>query len=282
MSAISTITKHLPGWPQGSPGQIQDAAAIWRTAAGQLAAVTDEMQRQIDSLGATWQGPGKTSFMGEWTRLAAAAREAGARLEDLATSLSNFADQLLNAQRRYKEVEGAAAVTLVIGVATSFLTFGASDAAAGEAAAGEVSAAVGEAVEATSMAALALQAAEDIAIQIVTRFAVFSAVDLVAQGAISALVFPDHNPFSHLDLRAAPAAGLDQAAPELDLESPAAKMVAQGLTEGGFNAASQLAGTGHIDPIQVAGSSLHGVASAGLQGQGDQSGPTPTDSTTFE
>jgi WXG100 family type VII secretion target len=258
MSVVSMITRHLPGWPAGSPGEIDDAAAVWRSVARQLGTLTDELHQQIGSLGASWQGPGKDSFTEEWTQLAAASEDACTQLEDLAARLRGSASRLRAAQQKYKEIEGAAAVTFAIGLAASVMTFGASDAAAGEMAASEVAAAAADAAEATSLVALALQAAQEIALQIVTRFVVFSAIDLGAQAAIAALVFPDHDPFAHWDVRAAVAAGVGQSSPELELASPGTTIVAQGLSDGTADAASQAIGTGHVDPAQVAGSAVLG------------------------
>jgi len=122
-------------------------------------------------------------------------------------------------------------------------------------------------IQAAKDADLAIEAIEDLlrtaislAVQAAIRFAVFTGVDLVGQGAVDAVVFPDHNPFKHLDFSAAVSEGLDRANPTWQLRSPVLRVIAEGLSNGALNAASQEVRYGHVSALGAAGSALFGSA----------------------
>jgi WXG100 family type VII secretion target len=265
VSVESVITKHLPGFPEGNPGELRVAASYWTSVAGGLRTLIDDTQGRIGSLSSSWQGGAKTAFEQEWTTLANAVQQGCEEMGGVATALHQAADKLENAQHAYEVAVGAAAVTAVVGIAATFITFGASDAADVPVIEAEVAAATEVAAEATAAASTAFSAAVTIAQQIAVRFVVYLGVDLTAQAAISTVVFPDHNPFGHLNLDSAISVALGMAAaPELPGASGLVKVAVGGAAGGGSDALSQLITTGKIDPGEVLFNGALGAAGAGV------------------
>lgn len=269
MSIEALVRRHLPGWPQGSPGELHLAASCWLAVAEQLRALTDSTQGKVRGTAGSWRGAGRTAFDAEWTGLADAIRHASTQLDDLAKKLNNAADQLANAQHRYEVATGAAALTFTLGAAATLLTFGASDVAAADAAAAEITAAVAEAEAASSVIAVVLEVATEVAVEVATRFAVFAGIDLAAQTAIAAVVFPGSNPFSHLDLRSTISVATALASPELAGRGLATRVTVGGLTGVGLSAVSQEVGTGKFSPLQAIGDGIVSGAGAGFAGRAE-------------
>ena len=265
VSVESVITKHLPGFPQGNPGELRVAASYWTSVAGGLRTLVDDTQGRIDSLSSSWQGGAKTAFEQEWTALASAVQQGCEEMGGVATALHQAADKLENAQHAYEVAVGAAAVTAIVGIAATFITFGASDAADVPVIEAEVAAATEVAAEATAAASTAFSAAVTIAQQIAVRFVVYLGVDLTAQAAISTVVFPDHNPFGHLNLDSAISVALGMAAaPELPGASGLVKVAVGGAAGAGSDALSQLITTGKVDPGEVLFNGALGAAGAAV------------------
>jgi WXG100 family type VII secretion target len=263
VSVESVITKHLPGFPQGNPGELRAAANCWTSVAGSLRTLIDDTQGRIGSLSSSWQGGAKTAFEEEWTTLANAVQQGCEEMGGVATALHQAADKLENAQHAYEVALGAAAVTAVVGIAATFITVGASDVAEAGAIEVEVAAATEVAAEATAAASTALSAAVTIAQQIAVRFVIYLGADLTAQAAISTVVFPDHDPFGHLNLDSAISVALGMAAvPELPGASGLVKVAAGGVAGAGTDTLSQLITTGKIDPGEVLFNGALGAAGA--------------------
>jgi len=263
VSVESFITKHLPGFPQGSPEELRAAADCWAGVAGSLRTTVDDAKGRINGLTGSWQGDGKNAFEVEWGKLADAVDQGCDEMSNVASQLRQAAGKLEDAQRAYEVAAGAAAVTAVVGVAFTLVTFGASDEAAGAGVAAEMAAAAEAAAEAATLATTAFSVALDIAVQICTRFVVFLGVDLTAQAAIGAIVYPDHDPLGHLNMRAAVAVAVGGAVPELPV-SGLTKIALAGATAAGFDAAGQEIATGHVDPGEVLFNGVVGGATAGV------------------
>lgn len=184
-------------------------------------------------------------------------------MDGLATSLRNAADKLEAAIDAYDVALAAAGITIAVGLAATIISFGTSDAAAGAAAGAEVEGAVIVAEEATSAASAALTAALAVARQIVVKFVVFLGVDLTAQAATSAIVYPDHNPFTHLDFKSAILVAGGMALPGAVGGSLTRQVLVNGVIGAGYDAAAQEITTGKIDPVQVL---FSGAAFAGFTG----------------
>ena len=269
MSVESFITKHLPGCPQGNPGELRAAADCWTNVAGSLRTTTDDAKGRIATLTASWQGSGKTAFEQEWGKLADAVNQGCDEMASVAQHLRKAADDLEAAQYAYQLAISAAAVTAVVGIGLTLVTFGASDAVAGEEVATEVGVAVDAAAEATSLAARLFSLACDIAVQLGRAFQVFGFVDLGADAAVGAIVSPDHNPLDHIDYTAVTALALGSLAPELRVGGPLAKIIFGGVAAGGVDAASQELTTGHIDPGEVLfNAGLGSLAAGAIVGAG--------------
>jgi WXG100 family type VII secretion target len=257
------ITKHLPGFPQGNPGELHAAASTWSNVASSLRSLVDDSQGRIASLSASWQGRGKDSFEQEWIKLAAAVRDGCDELAGVAAALNQAADKLSEAQHRYEVTVGAAAGTVAVGVALTVFTFGASDGVAAGATAAEVGAAVEVATEAVTTAETLLASAVSIASQIATRFVVFLGVDLASQAAISTVVYSDHNPFGHLDFNSAISLAAGMAMP--DIPGGAVAQIGAGAAFGaGQDALTQLLTTGKVDPGEVLFNGALGGLGAGV------------------
>lgn len=264
LSVESIITKHLPGWPQGDPGELRAAANCWTTVTGSLRTMIEDTQGHISSLSASWEGNAKTAFEQEWSKLATAVQQGCDEMGGVATSLHQTADKLENAQHAYEVAVGAAAVTAVVGIAATFITFGASDEVSAVGVEAEVAAATEVAAEATAAASAALSAAVSIAQEIAVRFVVFLGVDLTAQAAISTVAFPDHNPFGHLNVDSAISIALGMVAPELPGAGALTKVAVGGLAGAGTDALSQEITAGKVDPAQVLFNGALGAAGAAV------------------
>ncbi len=263
------ITSHLPGFPQGNPGELHAAASTWTNVAGSLRTTVDDAQGRIASLSASWQGSGKDAFEQEWTKLAASIHDGCDELTGVAAALNQAADKIAEAQHKYEVAAGAAAATAAVGIGLTVLTLGTSDVVGGVAEAGEVTAAVDAvaiATEAVATAETLLATAVDIASQMVGRFIVFLGVDLASQAAISTVVYPDHNPFGHLDLASAVSVAAGMAVPVPG--GAVAKIGAGAAIGAGQDALTQLLATGKVDPGEVlfngAVGALGGAVGAGL------------------
>ena len=262
VSVESVITRHLPGWPQGDPGELRAAANCWTAVAGGVRTLTEDSHSRIGALSASWQGGAKTAFEQEWTNLGGAVYQGCDELCNVANALHQAADKLENAQHAYEVAIGAAAVTAVVGIAATFITFGASDEVSAEAVAGDVAAAAEVAAEATAAASSALSALATIAQQMVARFVVFLGVDLTAQAGIGAVVYPDHNPFGHLNFDSALSVAAGMAIPGLPVGSGLAKIAAGGVAGATADALAQEITTGKIDPGEILFNGALGAAGA--------------------
>lgn len=263
MSIGSFITKHLPGFPQGNPGELHAAASTWTNVAGSLQTMVDDANGRIASLSASWQGSGKNAFEQEWGKLAGAIGDGCNELTGVASALNQAADKLADAQRRYDVATGAAVGTAIVGIGLTVFTFGASDVVAAGATTAEVTAAVEVATEAVTVAESLFASAVEIASGMISRFVVFLGVDLTAQAAISTVVFPDHNPFGHLNLSSAISVAGGMAIPEIP--GGATAQVGAGAALGaGQDALTQFLTTGKIDPGEVLFNGALGGAGAAV------------------
>lgn len=262
VSVESVITRDLPGWPQGDPGELRAAANCWTTVAGGVRSLTEDTHSRIGALSASWQGDAKTAFEQEWTNLGGAVYQGCDELCNVANALHQAADKLESAQHAYEVAVGAATVTAVVGIAATFITFGASDEVAAGAVAGEVAAAAEVAAEATAAASSALSALATIAQQMVARFVVFLGVDLAAQGGIGAVVYPDHNPFGHINFDSALSVAVGMAMPGLAGGSGLARIAAGGVAGATADALAQEITTGKIDPGEILFNGALGAAGA--------------------
>jgi WXG100 family type VII secretion target len=238
---------------------LRAAANSWTTVASGLRSAIDSSNSQIGSLGTSWQGEAKAAFEQEWNKLATAVRSSCDDLTSMATTLNQTADQIEAAQRKYAEVVGAAVVA-GIAVAATFITFGVSDVVA----AGDIMVGAADAValagEAGGTATTLFSAAADVAAEITARLVVAFGADLTAQAVLGAIIFPDHDPFGHLDLRAAAAAAVGLAAPEVEFDGLLAGLAAKGAIGAGSDALSQEVGSGKINPVEVLFSGLQASA----------------------
>ncbi|WP_426571361.1 RNase A-like domain-containing protein [Aquihabitans sp. McL0605] len=152
---------HLPGKPQGNPGNIHHAADAWNTAARTIETAERDIASVIRGQMCDWEGSSRHSFDLEAKKMTDAMEELASSFRKLSGRLDHFADKLHDSQNKYNIAVAAAGVTAVVGIGLTVFTFGGSDAAAGAAVAAEVGGAVeiatgAAAVLTTEVGALAL------------------------------------------------------------------------------------------------------------------------------
>jgi WXG100 family type VII secretion target len=196
MSAESVITKYLPCYPQGSPGELRYAATVWRAVAEQVRTQIEDTKRQVAPLAATWQGAAKTAFEAQWTRFAAAVLDGCDDLDHVASSLGDYATKLEDAQHVYDLVAGGAALTVVAGVALTVFTFGASDAVAAEAVSTEVEAGAAAVEEADSILSELLDMLADNCQDLLRKTLISFTASLVEQAGTNYINDPNQSFFN--------------------------------------------------------------------------------------
>jgi hypothetical protein len=146
-------------WPAAEPGKLREAAAAWRTLAGEVESVSAAASTVVVGVAAQNQGGAIDALEAYWGSrwvggggaLPAVAEGAGA----LAEGLERYAGAVEQARARIQELIAAAATAVVIGVALTVLTVGISDVAAGAVAGSLIAAAAGVGIElSTEVAAI--------------------------------------------------------------------------------------------------------------------------------
>ena len=205
MSVVDKIEKRLPGYPKGHPDEIRQAAAAFRTLSQGVGSLADDGQKTIAARTAGWQDPAKDAFFAEWAGFRDALDELSGNLVATADKLDKLADEIDDAKRKYDAAIIAVGVTVTVGVAFTFLTAGLSDEAAATAVEAEVSGVAAALETAMSTAAQLLAASSELIGSTATRLIVGFAGNVAAQSFADVVVYPDHNPLSHIDLAAAAA-----------------------------------------------------------------------------
>jgi hypothetical protein len=146
-------------WPAADPGNLREAAAIWRSLAAELESVSGAASAVIGGVAAQNQGQSIDALEAYWGRRWAGGSGAlpavaeGARA--LADGLERYAGAVEQARARIQELIAAAATAVIIGVALTVLTVGISDVAAGLVAGSLVAAAAAVGIElSTEVAAI--------------------------------------------------------------------------------------------------------------------------------
>jgi WXG100 family type VII secretion target len=273
VSGQPTITKYIPGYPYGSPGDLRFAASIWQAAASQLRTQIDDTERQIASLGRSWQGAAKTAFEDEWTRFAGAVKDGCGELSKMARALNNAADQLEDAQHTYEVQAAGIGLTIAVGVVFTPFTFGASDAAAAEAASVEIGAAVATAAEAGSIFEAALLLTLEMALELVGRFVINFAAIMAGQIGDNIISTDGRQPFQNLDWDGAAGwAAIDSVLPAPP-GGAVGSVIENVALNAGETAATEEWNTGTIDPgLVIFNGGLGAASSVASPGDGVDDG----------
>ncbi|GIM95620.1 HNH endonuclease [Paractinoplanes toevensis] len=272
MGLTDVIEKHLPGYPHGKPGEIRDAAASFRNLATGIGNLADRGQSSVSTQTEGWDDPVKTAFIDEWNNFRSGLNDVSGQIREVADRLDSLADDLANAQHKYNSALVAVGVTAAVGIGLTVITFGVSDEVAGAAVAAEVATVAAAVEETVGVGAALLSSAGAMIGQISTRLVIFFTADVAAQSVADTIVYPDHNPVSHIDLETAGitaasmvalggAAGLfgkigaTGTAPNL-----AARVGGVGLTSAGLDAATQQLTNHKINMAEVGFAGLTGAA----------------------
>jgi hypothetical protein len=260
------------GRPGGDPSQLRRGVRAWERLADELDESFRVLQRAVEGgvAGGAWEGRASRDFLGVWEPLRVAGRDGHRHARDVAGQLSLLAAKIEQAQEEWERAIAAAAVVTGVSVGLTFFTFGASNAIAAGAAARSAAtiAAIGAWLDSVLVGAGALFAAvATTAVSLTARFAVNFSVNLVAQGAASAIQRPDHNPF-RLDLSdAAVYAGLDTIAGPLGsrlLPKRTPVWAVEGVTGAASDLAIQWSGSDDVDWLQVGLSGSLGAGAGAL------------------
>ncbi len=186
--------------PPGDAAQVRAAAEQWRRAADQLQGAADAASSRAASLVGSWSGPAKTAFDATWQRMAAHADEGSTQLRAAAEALDRAAQAIDDARARYWQLMAGAGVGVAIGVLLTPVTMGASDAVAGGAATAGVAALLGTLAEALGLEAAVLAAVAAAASRVLAAFTVQTGAMVATDIVSGTVLFPDHDPFGHVDL----------------------------------------------------------------------------------
>jgi DNA/RNA non-specific endonuclease/Proteins of 100 residues with WXG len=278
MSLSYSIMKDFPGFPKGQPGEIRAAASAFHNLSLGIGNVADTGQRHVVSSTVDWKDDVKTAFVAEWDEFRAGLDEAVGQIQQIAVNLDHLADTIELAQHKYEGAIVAAGATFAVGVGFTVLTAGVSDGVADAAVTAEVGVVATEAAEAIDGVAAVLSTAADVVGGIAARLVVPFAANVAGQAIAGAIVYPDHDPFDHLDLKAAGfaaisdvavggAAGLfGRFAEEGTAAGVAIRMTGAGVTGAGLAAISDKLLYGKVDGEDVALSGLGAAAGEGFEG----------------
>lgn len=140
---------HLPGKPQGKPGEIHKAASAWRDIARVMGSNQATVIRAVHGL-SDWRGPSRDSFDRIWMQFSRDIDRATRQATDTARELDTYADKLLSAQHKYDAAAVSAGLLVTGGAVLTFVSFGISDVVMDSAAVAALSAAIAVAEEAVA------------------------------------------------------------------------------------------------------------------------------------
>jgi len=259
LSIIQRFEKHLPGYPQGDPATVRNAADSFRTLAKGLGNIGDIVNSRVVLLTNSWVGSDQVAFLGEWSKFRQGIADAALHITTVATHLDDFADSLDAARAKYNAALISETITVAAGLAFTVITFGASD----ELAAGEVLAEATRAVIAAEGAIATIEAllvgALDLLLAILPRLLVYFGINVVAQGIGGAIAYPDHSLLGHIDYLAAlenaamvvapetVAGAVGRLAEEGTRANLALRVGSAAVTSSALNAGVQELTTGHVD-----------------------------------
>ena len=190
----------VPQIPRYDAGELQAAANIWRSVANGLRSTMDTTQLQVTSASADWTGGAREAFLHEWNILAGNVLELSTELDGVATHIEALIAELEHQRQEFEKLLAEIGLTIVLGFAASFFTFGGAAAVSGVKAAMTIRRlwlvieAVGNAV-----ARFALRAAGGSLRSIVTRFVVNVGVYSGTQVAANIIDDPRANPFRDIN-----------------------------------------------------------------------------------
>lgn len=201
MGVEEAIEQHLPGYPEGEPGDIRDAARAFEAAASSLEWVFGSLTSEVAGVNSSWQAADYDAFRQEFAEFRATAAEFEGQLRDTATQLYRMADELEAAQTEYRNALIEIGISVALGVAFSVITFGAGSGASAAVVAARVAVVIKTITSLRTAVAVALRLGAEFVRHITPRLAVFAGSDIAAQAVSGAITRPDHNPIKGIDLQ---------------------------------------------------------------------------------
>jgi uncharacterized protein YukE len=284
--------------PPGDAGQVRAAAEHWRRAAADAQDLVDTAVTSAAAFASSWHGPASGAFGSIWRALAAHVSEGASQLRATADALDGVAHAIDDARSRYWQLMAGAGVGVTVGLLLTPVTLGASDVIADGAVAGEIAVLLSTLAEALGVEASVLAGVAAAAARLVGSFTIQATAQAGTDALTGAVLFPDHDPFGHVDVGRAlrfgvigalapPAAGvlsrgLAGAAPGLAASSATggvARVVVDGASFGLADAAVQLTASRRVDPGELAFAVLGATAGSSLGrallGRAQMSVPAP-------
>jgi WXG100 family type VII secretion target len=170
--------------PGGDPGAIRQAAAAWRTLAGDLRTAQHDVEQQVSSLRSGWTGKASDAFQHWGTQLGTDIADSAGQCDRIAGQLDQVADKIQSTNDEIHGLIVAMGVTAAVGIGLTIFTLGFSDAAA-------AGAATAEATEAATLVTILTNFLEGL----LGRWVVAFAINLFATGVEKAWINPNHDPF---------------------------------------------------------------------------------------
>ncbi|MEU6545379.1 WXG100 family type VII secretion target [Streptomyces sp. NPDC046859] len=120
--------------PGGRPAELRQAAKAWRQLKSDVAGpdgLLKALDRNVeDTVGHTWRGPAAEAFKHHWREFKAAVQDAVEEYDDIAAQLDAVADEIEAVNEEIHAIYAEIGVSIGVGVALSFVSFGVAGGAA--------------------------------------------------------------------------------------------------------------------------------------------------------
>lgn len=120
--------------PGGRPDELRQAAKAWRQLKAEVAGadgLLKALDRNVeDTVGHTWRGEAAEAFREHWRKVKAAVEEGVEEYDDIAKQLDEVADQIETVNDEIHAIYAEIGVSIGVGVALSFVSFGVAGGAA--------------------------------------------------------------------------------------------------------------------------------------------------------
>ncbi|NBE51378.1 WXG100 family type VII secretion target [Streptomyces boluensis] len=120
--------------PGGEPEELRQAAKAWRQLKAEIAGdsgLLKALDRNVeDTVGHTWRGEAAEAFRKHWREFKAAVEDGVEEYDDIAKQLDEVADQIETVNEEIHSIYAEIGVSIGVGVALSFVSFGVAGGAA--------------------------------------------------------------------------------------------------------------------------------------------------------
>ncbi|OAH10719.1 WXG100 family type VII secretion target [Streptomyces jeddahensis] len=120
--------------PGGRPEELRQAAKAWRKLRSDVAGpegILQALDKNVEAtVGDTWRGPAAEAFRKHWTEFRKAVEQATEQYDEIAAGLDEAADAIEECNEEIQAIYAEIGISIGVGVALSFVTFGFGGAAA--------------------------------------------------------------------------------------------------------------------------------------------------------